>query len=169
MANVSVDAPAAVMSPNKSTKLLSINDFVRRALSINNYNDLVSLRQDSIETENFYREMFARKRDNWEVPEIDENYHFLLDIFSEGGIIDTGIFNCLPKYDEDIDPRCFPLEKRRPNGELGIIPSLKEFEQSWNSLTEGKSASFQFTEMRQICQVIYKNIILNKSKTAYAL
>jgi len=165
MTTVSDYAPAAVTSPDKSNKLISIDDFVRRALGINNYYDLVSLRQDSIETENFYRELFARKRENWEVPEIDDNYHFLLDIFSEGGTID--IFKCLPKYDEDIDPRCFPLEKRRPKGELGIIPSLKEFEQSWNSLTEGKSA-FCSPKCVRFSRHLQK-ISLNKSKIAYAL
>ena len=156
-------------------KLLSVDDFIDRALSIQEFEDLVFLRHDAIATENYYRELFARKRDNWEVPELDENFHYLIDVFSIRGdandtenetILRTAIsrmlskykashpasietenpvnnrksiveiFRCLPRFDQDEIPRAFPLQNRREEGTFGIVPSLDEFHQSWNSLTE---------------------------------
>uniref|UniRef100_A0A7S3QAV0 Ankyrin repeat protein n=1 Tax=Chaetoceros debilis TaxID=122233 RepID=A0A7S3QAV0_9STRA len=128
-------------SNNNLLALLSVKDFVDRAKSIQDFKDLESLRNDAIETENFYRELFARRRDNWEIPEIDDNFHYLIDIFSDRSGLDgddcsTDVFKCLPKFEEDETPRVFPLKFRREKGELGIVSSLQEFHQSWNSLTE---------------------------------
>lgn len=67
----------------KMKKILSVDDFLDRAVAIKDFQDVQSLREDSIETENFYRELFARKRDNWEVPELDDNFHYLIDVFSQ--------------------------------------------------------------------------------------
>ena len=118
--------------------LLSVKDFVDRAKVIEDLKDLESLRKDSIETENFYRELFARKRENWEVPELDDNFHYLIDVFSNGASerSSTEVFKCFPKFKEDDVPRVFPLKTRLEAGELGIVPCLQEFHQSWNILTE---------------------------------
>jgi len=102
-----------------------------------------------VQTENLYRELFARQRDSWEVPEIDDPYLLLVDVFGASSFDaadGTGIrkhddsdkskFKCL--YYESKVPRAFDLgEKRKPSGACATAPSRSEFDVSWDCLTEG--------------------------------
>lgn len=112
---------------------LSRDEFIARAASIQTYSHLQALRQDAIATENLFRELFARRRESWEIPEIDDPYVFLVDVFQA-----SHIFHRLPRFQEqDTTPRCFELPQRAPEGTSAISPSREDFLVSWDCLTEG--------------------------------
>jgi len=137
-----IDRSAELLS---NTGTLTIQNFIRRSLNLKSFKDVESLRQDAIDAENLYRELFSRKRDNWEVPEIDDPYHFLVDVYAS-----TETFNFLPKFEDDVAPRCFELDedKRHTAGELGIVPTRNEFDISWDCLTEGL---LRFLDWENVC------------------
>jgi len=123
-----------------SSAQLTVEDFLRRAASIETYEQLKSLREDAVATENLYRELFAQQRDSWEVPEVDDPYVFLTNVFApEKENPEPSVFRHLPRFEEDTTPRCFELkdEKRKPVGTTAIIESKEQFDVSWDCLTEG--------------------------------
>lgn len=147
-----------------SKKLLSIEEFILRAQHIDTFDELASLRKDCIDTENEYRKLFSQQRESWYVPEVEDPHLFLLNVFStespkvkeiekkglarffktKGTVPEetitlkpvVDVFKTLPRFVEDKIPRCMELEKRRAEGELGIVSSKEDFELCWNSLTE---------------------------------
>ena len=52
-------------------------------MAIRDFQEGELLREDSIETVISCRELFARKPDNWEVPELDDIFHYLINFFSQ--------------------------------------------------------------------------------------
>jgi ankyrin repeat protein len=118
---------------SSSITKLTAEDFILRAASIESFSDLQSLRTDALDTENLYRELFARRRESWEVPEIDDPYVFLIDVFSC-----HRIFRRLPLFPDDITPRCFALDQqRKPMGSIAVADTLQDFFISWDCFTEG--------------------------------
>lgn len=112
-------------------KLLSASTFLERASSLDTFDQFVSLRKESLDTENCYRELFARQRDSWEVPEVDDPLLFLIHVFEN-----PRIFRKLPDFPQDSVPRCFPLENKIPAGNPCTV-SEKDFSISWECFTEG--------------------------------
>eukprot|EP00930_Biecheleria_cincta_P036665 TRINITY_DN25130_c0_g2_i1.p1 TRINITY_DN25130_c0_g2~~TRINITY_DN25130_c0_g2_i1.p1 ORF type:complete len:1765 (-),score=415.36 TRINITY_DN25130_c0_g2_i1:94-5325(-) len=102
---------------------LQPEEFVKRRLAVSSFQDKENLLRDAISTENEYRGLFARSRESWEIPEIE----------------DSEIFRCLPQYADDTSPRLFELgDKRLPDGSLSIAPTYKDFEESWDCFTESQ-------------------------------
>jgi len=126
----------AAQEGDDKTKTLTTDEFISRASNLTSYDELKALRDQSLSTENLYRSLFARKRECWEIPEIDDPYLFLVDVFKN-----QSLFRRLPSFAEDGDttPRCFELaeEIRKREGDLVVLPSQSEFDISWDCFTEG--------------------------------
>jgi ankyrin repeat protein len=127
---------------------LKLNEFEERASSITSFDELKSLRDAAVSTENVYRELFARSRDSWEIPEVDDPFVFLVNTFEK-----SQCYKRLPPFNDDPYPRCFEpiddkaiekkaneLQKWLESGlpSLAIVPIKSEFELSWECLTENQ-------------------------------
>lgn len=112
---------------------LSKESFIRRLKSVDTLEELSSLREEAVGTENVYRELFARQRDSWEIPEIDDPLIFLINVYEN-----APLFRKLSDF-ADTQPRCCPLEDalRYEVGSTVIVPNYKEFHVSWDCFTEG--------------------------------
>lgn len=109
-------------------------EFVKRRLALKSHEEKEALLKAAIDTENVYRGLFARHRESWEIPEVDDPYVGLVDVYGN-----LEAFRCLPQYETDKAPRCFELgEKRLPEGKLSVAESMKEFEDSWDCFTEAQ-------------------------------
>ena len=138
---------------NHGQEDLSIDLFMQRLATVNAHDQLVSLRQDAVATENKYRELFARKRESWEIEELDDPYHFLCKVFDTATTtrdssnrlshVDPGasykLLQRLPHFPEDTTPRCFAIPKQKvvSVGSPAVV-SREEFIFSWECLTEGQ-------------------------------
>lgn len=114
--------------------MITTADFLTRLSSVSVYEDLSSLREDAVASENLYRELFARQRDSWEIPEVDDPFVFLIDVFAN-----HNHFLKLPDFPTDPLPRCFPLtnEARFTPGTKVTVQDAKDFVVSWDCFTEG--------------------------------
>jgi len=109
-------------------------DFVQRRLKLGSWEEKEKLLADAIETENLYRGLFARHRESWEIPEVDDPHLGLIDVYKNSEAL-----RCLPRYTEDSVPRILDLgSQRKPAGFLSVAPSLGDFESSWDCFTESQ-------------------------------
>jgi len=118
--------------------LLTRESFEERCRSIQSFADLERLRQDCIDTENVYRELFARQRDSWQVPEIeDDPYVFLVSIFDNE-------WTLLSQFPKDVQPRVFPHETELQGP---ATASRDDFLVNWDCFTEGL---LRFVDMNNV-------------------
>ena len=101
-----------------------------------------ALSAEVIALENERRGLFARHREDWEVPEVAENPHLgLVDVYAH-----LEAFRCLSESvatgteaEGNKLPVCFPLgEKRIPAGSHSTVESIAEFETSFDCFTESQ-------------------------------
>lgn len=114
---------------------LSTQEFLDRFQSVNkSFQALTDLRRDAIATENIFRELFARQRESWVIPEIDDPFVFLVKVFSF-----KDSFVKVPDFEEDTIPRCLSLDshKKLAAGSPVTVKSLEDFIVSWECFTEG--------------------------------
>lgn len=131
---------------------LQVDEFQQRLAAVNTDEDLLALWRDALSTENKYRELFARQRESWEIPEVaDDPTVFLVQVFG-GDPVNKDMDNKHPSLWRRLSsdlladmPRVFAAKQEQkdtfpippPAGSLATVPNLNDFLVSWDCLTEG--------------------------------
>lgn len=109
-------------------------ELLRRLHAANSSEEAHAIRLEALQLENEYRSLFARHRESWLVPELEDAHVSLVDVYAQ-----RELFTRTPRFADDDLPRCFELgDARRPAGELAVAPSLDDFALNWECFTEGQ-------------------------------